>query len=226
MSAELDDVADLEGVASEVARRWTAAQRRQLLRVMAAHIEEQQRARIAAQREPDGAAFAPRRKKVPTSAGAFALRFLYPKGAAEPRVAFLRSWVRQGPIFTGYDQEAGAIRSFFWDRVEKFLPLAPGEQNKSAGRPQRARTRTRPMFGKLRGRRFLRKGADADEAWIGFAGRAAEIARVHQLGLEDRPTARAKTVRYLRRQLIGLSPPERDRMLELLVQQATADLTN
>ena len=198
----------IEELCGAMLQGLSPGERRALLRTVARTIAASQRDRIAHQRAPNGSAF-PRRKPKETAApGAYPLRFLYPKGAAEPRLVTLSSWVRQGPLITGYDQESGGIRSFFWDKVAKWLPAA--EVGASKGRlRRRGSIRQRAMFRKLRGGRFLRSGASASEAWIGFSGRAAEIAWVHQEGRSDRPAARARAVRYARRELIGLTDAER-----------------
>jgi hypothetical protein len=218
----VDDLSELEQFARDALDRVSASEQRRLLRAIGATIQSSQRARIASQQAPDGSAYPKRKTKEAPSPGKFALRFLYPKGGAEPRTAFLKSWVHQGPIFTGYDIEAGAIRSFYWDKVDKFLPIPAADQNRNAGKmPRRGRIRARAMFRKLKGPRFLQKGVAGSEAWIGFSGRAGEVARVHQEGLEDKPSQKAKMVRYIRRQLLGLTPVERDRVMSLLIAQAT-----
>ena len=65
------------------------------------------------------------------------------------------------------------------------------------------------MFKKLRLARNLKAGASDAEAWVGFVGRAARIARVHQEGRVDRPSSGQKPVRYAKRVLIGPSAAEK-----------------
>lgn len=218
MSDGLDDIEQLAGT---LLRKVGAAERRRLLRGVAREIRASQAARIAAQREPDGDAFAPRRPKRADTIGAYTVKFLYPKGAAEPRKVFMKSWVRQGPLLTGFDTEAGGIRSFFWDKVDQWLPVEADEQTRSGGKFRRqGKVRQRAMFTKLRNGKSLRVASTADEAWIGWIGSAARVARIHQDGGMDKPSARAKPVRYARRVLLGLTTAERgllvDRVLEHL----------
>jgi hypothetical protein len=175
-----DDFAPIERLAGDLLLQLAPAEKRSLLRKMARAIRDRQSQRIARQQNPDGSAFAKRHEKREQKPGAFAVRFLYPKGAAEPRVVFMKSWVRQGPLMTGFDAEAGAIRSFFVDKVAQWLPVDAAEQNAGAGKLRRRGSIGRQaMFRKLRGARFLRGDASATEAWIGFTGRAGELARVH-----------------------------------------------
>jgi phage virion morphogenesis protein len=100
-------------------------------------------------------------------------------------------------------------------------PFAP--RKATTGKLRRKGTiRRAAMFRKLRLSRNLAAGATDTEAWVGFSGRAARIARVHQEGLEDRPTKNGKPVRYARRVLLGDTEAERGRMLDLLLAHVAA----
>lgn len=212
------DLTEIDRAIAGLLRQLGPSERRRLLNKLARDIQRRQSARIGEQRDPDGGTFAPRRPKAPAKPGNYALKFLYPKDDPHPRVAFLKAWVHQGPIFTGYDIEAGGIRSFFWDRVAKWLPVEREDQNKSAGKlRRRGAIRRAAMFRRLRRARFLRAGASADEAWAGFQGRAAEIASVSQDGLEDRPAPKAKPVRYPRRRLLGMTRSDMNRATEVVL---------
>jgi Phage virion morphogenesis family len=214
----LNDLAELERIAGALLRKTAAPERRRLLRAMAKDLQRSQSARIARQQNPDGSAYAARRPKEAAKPGNGTVKFLYPRGAAEPRLVLMKSWVQEGKLLTGYDIEAGGIRSFFWDKVDRWLPIEPDEQNRSAGKFRRkGGIRRAAMFRKLRNGRNLRAGATDRDAWVGFAGRASEIASVSQDGLMDRPAAKAKPVRYARRTLLGISDREADTLLDLLL---------
>ena len=58
---------------------------------------------------------------------------------------------------------------------------------KTKAEARKGRLRSKMMFRRLRLAKYLRSGADGGEAWVGFDGRAAAIARIHQEGLEDAP---------------------------------------
>lgn len=94
---------------------------------------------------------------------------------------------------------------------------------RKAGAPQRFRRqgklRKGAMFRKLRTARHLRAGADADEAWVGFTGRVARIAAVHQEGAADRPAKGVAPVRYARRILLGLNDADRNLALDLVLEK-------
>ncbi|MBC3940948.1 phage virion morphogenesis protein [Sphingomonas albertensis] len=85
-----------------------------------------------------------------------------------------------------------------------------------AGRLRRKGTiKRQAMFRKLRNASNLKAGATDTEAWVGFSGRAAQIARVHQEGLNDVPSKGRKPVRYARRVLLGDTEPERQALLDI-----------
>lgn len=213
------DLAELERIAGALIAKLEGGQRRRLMRKIARDlVARPNRDRIDRQQQPDGSAFPARKTRRPPSMGGYAVRFLYPKGAAEPRLVFMKSWAREGPLLTGYDVEAGGIRSFFWDKVDKWLPVERDEQNKGAGKFRRKGSiRRQAMFRKLRSGRFLRAGATDQEAWAGFSGRVAAIAAVHHEGGTDKPSERGKPVRYARRQLLGLTEADRTRILDSLL---------
>lgn len=62
----------------------------------------------------------------------------------------------------------------------------------------------REMFAKLRTAKYMKaKGTDKD-AVVEFTGQVQRMAKVHQYGLRDRPSVRAKEVQYQARPLLGL----------------------
>lgn len=93
-----------------------------------------------------------------------------------------------------------------------FAPRRPKKPRRGKGR-----LRQHKMFRKLRMAKSLRAGGNSDEVWVGFGGRAARIAAIHQLGLSDAPAPGQPKVRYARRILLGLTDAERERVLELIL---------
>lgn len=79
------------------------------------------------------------------------------------------------------------------------------------------------MFRKLRTANFLKLQADGNAVRIGFAGRIARIARVHQYGLKDRAENGAPEVRYDKREVLGFTDADvdliRDGLLAYFSQQ-------
>ena len=192
------------------------AGRKKILRAGARDIRKSQAARIARQEDPDGQAYVERKGAAKVKPPRHPMKFMYPKGSASPRLVFMKSWVRRGPLVTGFDREAGAIRSFRHDKIGQHLPLGPTEQTASA--PKKQTVRQKQMFKKLRLAKSLKAGATDGEAWVGFSGRAAAIARVHQDGGQDSPSPGQAKVRYARRVLLGLTAPENQRLIDIVME--------
>ena len=72
------------------------------------------------------------------------------------------------------------------------------------------------MFNKIKSLTYLKVMTNADSISIGFAGRIARIARVHQYGLRDRAEKNAPTVQYPKRELLGLTNQEVSNIASLL----------
>ncbi|WP_449549657.1 phage virion morphogenesis protein [Lelliottia nimipressuralis] len=74
----------------------------------------------------------------------------------------------------------------------------------------------RAMFQKLRTARYMKASGRNDAAVVEFTGKVQRIARVHQLGLKDRPNPNSRDVQYSERQLLGFSPAGKQ-LVEALV---------
>ncbi|EIZ77765.1 phage virion morphogenesis family [Novosphingobium sp. Rr 2-17] len=221
----MDDLADLERIAGAMLRNLSNGQRRIVMRKMARDLANSQRRRIASQRQPDGSSFAPRKPKTPPISGRGAACFLYPSGGGgEPRKVIMKSFTwGTGSMMIGYDIEAGAIRSFDRDKIVKWLPVPEEHRNRGGGRlRRRGGLRRRAMFRRLSSARFLRSGIDDQGFWVGFTGKVSQIADVHQRGLRDRPSLRAKAVSYPKRELLGDTPADRGLLLDTLYSHLAA----
>ncbi|WP_434771143.1 phage virion morphogenesis protein [Pseudomonas entomophila] len=84
-----------------------------------------------------------------------------------------------------------------------FAPRKPRMRDKQG----RVRGKAK-MFRKLRTADHLKARGDAAGATVGFTGRVARIAKVHQQGLRDRAQRGAPPVKYARRMLLGLTDQE------------------
>jgi len=73
------------------------------------------------------------------------------------------------------------------------------------------------MFQKLRTSTYLRAHGDDSAAAIGFTGRIARIARIHQEGLKDRAAIAAPSVKYERRELLGITPWKAEKLKDFLL---------
>lgn len=217
------DLAELETLVGGMLNSLEPSARRKLFRRVATTMRRQNRARIKKQKNPDGSAFSERKAPAEPVAGQFAVKFLYPSGGSgPPRLVFMKSWEKQGPIFTGFDVKAGGIRSFEYDKVIKWLRVNPAEENSGAGQIRKRRTiRQRAMFRKIG--RTMQAGQNDHEAWIGFGGMVASVASVHQFGLKDKPARHAREVRYARRELLGMTAKEREELIDAVIEHLAPD---
>lgn len=75
------------------------------------------------------------------------------------------------------------------------------------------------MFKKIRLTKHLKTQHDAHQLSVGFFGRVARIARVHQEGLTDEVSRKSKVKhRYTRRALLGFSQEDRALIGDMLLQ--------
>lgn len=97
----------------------------------------------------------------------------------------------------------------------------PRQQRNLRGKQGRVKRKIK-MFQKLRTASFLKVQGDGNTISVGFGGRIAEIARVHQFGLKDRADKSAPNVKYDQRELLGFTDADidliRDRLLIYLVK--------
>ncbi|MGF7190663.1 phage virion morphogenesis protein [Robbsia andropogonis] len=142
-----DDILALEELARGMLARLSTGQRRTVTKDIAHELRRSQQARIAAQRNPDGSAYVPRkasRSKAPT-------------------------------------------------------------KGKKGLRQRRLTVKQQAMFRKLRTASHLKMKSDASGLEIGFAGRVARIARVHQEGGTTVVATGGPRHRYAQRTLLGLA---------------------
>lgn len=131
----IDELVALEDWVEPLLAKLGPAKRRELARVIARDLRRSQAKRIAAQLNPDGSRYVPRKPQL--------------------------------------RDRAGSIR--------------------------------RAMFGKIRQAKHLKASGSADEASVGFVGRVARIASVHQFGLTDRVEAGGALHAYPARRLLGIA---------------------
>lgn len=96
---------------------------------------------------------------------------------------------------------------------------APRKQRNLRGKHGRVKRKVK-MFQKLRTSSFLKVRGDGNAISVGFTGRIARIARVHQYGLGDRAERSAPEVIYEQREILGFTDADisliRDQLLSYL----------
>ena len=88
----------------------------------------------------------------------------------------------------------------------RYVPRKP----QPAWRQKQGRVKRQAMFVKMGGGRHLKTASDTASAAVGFSGRVARIAKVHQLGLRDRVSRLGQDYDYPRRELIGFTDADRE----------------
>ena len=83
-------------------------------------------------------------------------------------------------------------------------PYAARKPRELRGKQERIKRQVR-MFQKMPKASYLKAKGDGQSITVGFTGRVARIARVHQYGLNDRAEANAPPIRYTRREVLGLT---------------------
>ncbi|TSD78252.1 phage virion morphogenesis protein [Pseudomonas sp. KBS0710] len=99
----------------------------------------------------------------------------------------------------------------------KFAPRKKRDLRGKQGRIQRKVD----MFKKLRTATYMKARGDSNAVTVGFTGRIARIARVHQYGLKDRAEQGAPDVRYDKRELLGFNGADLDSIREGLLNHLT-----
>lgn len=88
-------------------------------------------------------------------------------------------------------------------------------------RDKAGRVKRQAMFAKLKQARFLRAESDSQGLTIGFVGRVARVARVHQFGESDHVASNGPQYKYPARVLLGLTDTDRDLIADMLLAHLT-----
>lgn len=79
------------------------------------------------------------------------------------------------------------------------------------------------MFQKMRTSSFMKVQGDGNAISVGYTGRIARIAKVHQYGLKDRAEQGAPNVKYEQRVVLGFTDAEHDLLRHTLLEHFTRD---
>lgn len=96
----------------------------------------------------------------------------------------------------------------------------PRKQRNLRGKQGRIQRKTK-MFRKLRTAGYLKARGDSNVISVGFTGRIARIARVHQYGLKDRAERGAPDTRYEQREVLGFTEENLNLIQEALLSHLT-----
>lgn len=103
---------------------------------------------------------------------------------------------------------------------------APDGSSYKARKRQPLRAKTgrikRAMFQKLRTNRYMKVIGRNDAAVVEFTAKVQRIARVHQMGLKDRPSQHREDVPYPERKLLGFNDIEQKNVEFLILEFLTS----
>lgn len=99
-------------------------------------------------------------------------------------------------------------------------PYTPRKPRNLRGKKGRVQRKVK-MFRKLRTARYLKAKGDSKGISVGFSGRIARIARVHQYGLKDRAQRGAPDVKYMKREVLGFTDANLDLIRTTLIDHLT-----
>ncbi|MEM5528068.1 phage virion morphogenesis protein [Gammaproteobacteria bacterium AS21] len=83
---------------------------------------------------------------------------------------------------------------------------------------KKGRIKRKAMFVKIKRAKHLKIKASANKVSVGFFGRIARIAKVHQQGLRDKPNKNSRDIRYKKRELLGFTQKDKDMILDILLE--------
>lgn len=86
------------------------------------------------------------------------------------------------------------------------------------GKNGRIKRQKAAMFAKIRTTRFLKIKVTGNQIEVGFVGRVARMARVHQFGEEEQISKGSPAYKYPERPLLGLSENDRTLIRESLIK--------
>lgn len=95
------------------------------------------------------------------------------------------------------------------------------ERKDLRGKQGRIKRRRQNMFNKIRTARYLQIEATENQIAVGYFGRIAQIARVHQYGLKDRVEKNGPEYKYPARVLLGLNESERELIRDSFLRHVT-----
>ena len=235
------DFTQIEKFAGKILNNLSETHREKLLKKIAADLKRSQQKRIKAQKQPDGEPY-PKRKRNHPQIALHPIKFIYDAYDTgkyrKARLVYLSTWRiyksgkgkdSQGKYITGFDEITGGDREeiFLCDKIfhtkndpdkKWFLPSDSRDHVRASHDEDHEKFDfSRPMFQKIRTARFLKSGIDnaAGEAWVGFLGKAAKMAEVHQHGLTEKYLKKIK--RYPVRKLLGLTRDDEQRILNYII---------
>lgn len=194
-----DQLKELEDWLQPLVERLKPSARARLARSLAIELRKRQQARVKNQRNADGSAYD---KRKPRNVREMHFKYRDMAGNVTERTARVNADKRG---YHGHDNLRKAFRSFSYGGIIEVYK----------SRSVRAKSRARMLL-RLARRMTFRAGPNGLE--VGFTGKAADLARIHQEGLVDEVTKGGPMVQYPVRELLGLSASDREWIVDQLIE--------
>ncbi|KGA31338.1 tail protein [Pectobacterium brasiliense] len=196
---------DLAGLLAKL----SPASRKALARNIANDLRKTNQARIRKQKSPEGETFTQRKAQVITVQRG--MKILW-----NGEVRSLKNWrkrkARFGTLFTGYDTDRKAIRSFYLSDIQRFVEVKKERVNTRSGK---AKAR---MFQQLVKNKYMLAAASPNDATVKFAEKARRVAEIHHYGQAEKARGHNKEIQYPERQLLGITRADKERVNDLVIQ--------
>lgn len=98
-----------------------------------------------------------------------------------------------------------------------FIPRRPRKDLR--GKAGRIKRRSQSMFAKIRTARYMKVETSESQLAVGFFGRIARIADVHQRGLRDKVGKNGPDYQYPVRPILGFSAADREMIRDMLLDE-------
>jgi len=217
--SETTDIDQLAQWAEPILRSMEMKERKELMRSISRKLRKSTQDRMKRQENPDGSKWILRKsvrkggRRVHKS-----VEFMYDKGLG-PERRRLQSWYSTPAMMTGYDPDAGGLRSFRKDRVLQYIDINTTSTNKRLR--EKGKIRKKAMFSKLRTAKYLKTGASGDAATISFRGDVSALARVHQYGLRSKVSGDGPEHDYPERELMGITTEDLEMITNEIFQHVS-----
>lgn len=208
----MDDLQRLESWLSPLMHQLQAPQRRAIARDIALLVRRVNARNIQRQVGPEGDKW---EKRKTTREVAKPIRYVYRAKGGNVRELEMSSYASERDRITGYDKEAGGLRTML--KVGLLRSLAPQHSANQAAQKRKAQL----MLRGLARPQFMRARSSSEEASVYFDGLAGRIASVHHFGLRDKVAPNGPDYDYPARPLLGISGDLETQIETLILRHLT-----
>lgn len=209
----MDDLQRLDTWLSPLIHKLQLSERRSIARDVALLVRRVNARNIQRQTDPDGAKW---EKRKTTREVAKPIRYVYKAKGGKVRELEMSSYAGERDRITGYDKEAGGLRTML--KVGLLRSLAPQHSASQTAEKRKAQL----MLRGLARPQFMRLGSTGEEATVYFDGLANRIASVHHFGLRDKVAPNGPDYDYPARPLLGINAELTNQIEDLLLKRLAA----